>query len=79
MQWAYVVVRQEGYSSSYVMAPGQKGFIRDRLYNSGIIASLLASRGFTGPSEVFEGKFGFFSAYLGLENCKLNLLTKRLG
>jgi len=27
--------------------------------HSGIIASLLASRGFTGPSEVFEGKFGF--------------------
>ncbi len=47
--------------------------------HSGIIASLLASQGFTGPSEVFEGKLGFFSAYLGLENCKLDLLTRDLG
>lgn len=47
--------------------------------HSGIIASLLASQGFTGPSEVFEGNRGFFSAYLGLENCKLDLLTRDLG
>lgn len=47
--------------------------------HSGIVASLLASRGFTGPSEVFEGDLGFFSAYLGLENCRLNSLTEGLG
>ena len=47
--------------------------------HSGIIASILASRGFTGPSEVFEGDLGFFSGYLGLENCKLDFLTEGLG
>jgi 2-methylcitrate dehydratase PrpD len=47
--------------------------------HNGIVASELAFRGFTGPVEVFEGELGFFSAYLGLENCKLECLTEQLG
>ena len=47
--------------------------------HSGVIADLLASQGFTGPSEVFEGQLGFYAAYLGLENCKVNLVSEGLG
>ena len=47
--------------------------------HSGVIADLLASQGFTGPSEVFEGHLGFYAAYLGLENCKVNLVSEGLG
>jgi 2-methylcitrate dehydratase PrpD len=47
--------------------------------HSGVIADLLASQGFTGPSEVFEGQLGFYAAYLGLENCRLNLISEGLG
>jgi 2-methylcitrate dehydratase PrpD len=47
--------------------------------HSGIIASKLASNGFTGPLAIFEGELGFFAAHLGLENTKLNCLTKDLG
>jgi len=46
---------------------------------SGIVASLLASHGFIGPSEIFEGELGFFSCHLGLENCKIECLTENLG
>lgn len=31
----------------------------------GLLAAILASRGMTGPSPVFEGKFGFFKVALG--------------
>jgi len=31
--------------------------------HSGIVAALLAGEGFTGPSSILEGKFGFFQAY----------------
>jgi len=47
--------------------------------HSGIVASLLASHGFIGPSEIFEGDLGFFSCHLGLENCKIECLTENLG
>jgi len=47
--------------------------------HSGIMASKLASNGFTGPLEIFEGDLGFFSCHLGLENCRLDYLTKGLG
>jgi len=47
--------------------------------HSGIVASLLASHGFIGPTEIFEGKLGFFSCHLGLENCKIECLTENLG
>ena len=47
--------------------------------HSGIIASKLASNGFTGPLKIFEGELGFFSCHLGLENVKLDCLTRGLG
>ena len=47
--------------------------------HSGIIASKFASNGLTGPLEVFEGELGFFAGHLGLENVRLNCLTKNLG
>jgi len=47
--------------------------------HSGIIASKLASNGFLGPLEIFEGELGFFAAHLGLENVRLECLTKGLG
>jgi len=47
--------------------------------HSGIFASKLASNGFIGPLEIFEGKLGFFSCHLGLDNVKLDCLTKDLG
>ena len=31
--------------------------------HSGILAALLAQRGYTGPATVFEGKYGFLNAY----------------
>ncbi|TAK29556.1 MAG: MmgE/PrpD family protein [Chloroflexota bacterium] len=31
--------------------------------HSGLTAALLAERGYTGPSTVFEGRFGFYAAY----------------
>jgi len=46
--------------------------------HSGIIASKLASNGFTGPLAIFEGELGFFAAHLSLDNTKLNCLTKDL-
>jgi len=47
--------------------------------HSGIIASKLASNGFTGPLAIFEGELGFFASHLGLENVRLEYLTKDLG
>jgi len=35
--------------------------------NAGIVAARLARHGFTGPPTVFEGRFGFFQAYLSGE------------
>lgn len=35
--------------------------------NAGIVAARLARAGFTGPPTVFEGRFGFFQAYLSGE------------
>lgn len=37
----------------------------------GLLAAVLASRGMTGPSPVFEGKFGFFNVALGGEKFDL--------
>ena len=31
---------------------------------NGVLSALIASKGFTGAKEVFEGKFGFFNVYL---------------
>ena len=47
--------------------------------HSGILSALMASSGFTGPGEVFEGKAGVFSTHVNISKCKLNLLTESLG
>ena len=47
--------------------------------HSGIIASKLASNGFIGPLKIFEGELGLFACHLGLENVRLECLTKDLG
>ena len=33
--------------------------------HAGLVAALLARKGFTGPSTVFEGRFGFYRAHVG--------------
>ncbi len=59
-------------SSVKIMHPGWAA-------HSGIMASKLASNGFTGPLRVFEGELGFFACHLGLDNVKLDFLDKDLG
>jgi 2-methylcitrate dehydratase PrpD len=48
-----------------------------RAAEGGVLAAMLASKGFTGPESVLEGKFGFCSAYS--DNPELNKLTVGLG
>ena len=43
---------------------------------NGIVTALLASRGFTGPASVLEGKFGFLQAFS--DNFDLSKLTENL-
>ncbi len=47
--------------------------------HSGVIAATLAANGFTGPSTVFEGRFGFFRTHLGDTAYDLARVTKDLG
>lgn len=48
---------------------------------AGITAAALAKHGFVGPSRAYEGRFGFFNAFLGpyAANCDLGLATLGLG
>ncbi len=46
--------------------------------HSGAIAARLAQGGFTGPSSVFEGRFGFYQTFLG-ESVDLAPLLESLG
>jgi len=48
---------------------------------AGLTAALLAAEGFTGPSEVLEGKYGFFNALLSKdeETFQLDRITEGLG
>jgi 2-methylcitrate dehydratase PrpD len=46
---------------------------------SGIIASLFAQEGVTGPNTVFEGRYGFFKSYLPEGNYDLEETVKDLG
>lgn len=48
-----------------------------RAAEGGVLAAMLASKGFTGPESVLEGKFGFCSAYSN--NPDLSKLTIGLG
>jgi 2-methylcitrate dehydratase PrpD len=43
---------------------------------NGVLAAILASRGYTGPSTILEGRFGFLHAYTGSTN--LSPLTANL-
>jgi len=47
-----------------------------RAAEGGVVAALLASRGFTGPSTVFEGKYGYCRAFSDESN--LSKLTENL-
>ncbi|MEM2211430.1 MAG: MmgE/PrpD family protein [Nitrososphaerales archaeon] len=46
--------------------------------HSGIIAAQMASKGFTGPRTVFEGKFGIYKTYLSNESYNLERLCENL-
>lgn len=46
---------------------------------SGVVAAFLAKEGFSGPHSVFEGKQGFYRAYVGEGNYNISELTKDLG
>lgn len=46
---------------------------------SGIIASLFAREGVTGPNTVFEGRYGFFNSYLPDGNYDLEKTVQNLG
>jgi 2-methylcitrate dehydratase PrpD len=47
--------------------------------HAGIIAAQMASRGFTGPKTVFEGKFGLYRSHLGNARYNLTKLNGQLG
>ena len=47
--------------------------------HSGIIASYLASEGFTGPATVLEGRYGLFATHLGPGNYSMNRIVQKLG
>ncbi|VWB53099.1 MmgE/PrpD family protein [Burkholderia lata] len=46
---------------------------------SGIIASILAQEGVTGPNTVFEGRYGFFNSFLPEGNYDLKKAVANLG
>lgn len=48
---------------------------------AGITAAMLARQGFTGPTRVYEGKYGLFPSHAGerLPRCDYSLATKDLG
>jgi 2-methylcitrate dehydratase PrpD len=47
--------------------------------HAGIVAALLAARGFTGPASVFEGRHGFLKAYSAAPAGDIEVLLKALG
>ena len=47
--------------------------------HSGIIASYLASEGFTGPATVLEGRYGLFATHLGPGSYSMDRVVQRLG
>lgn len=71
-----VLINSMGICGS--MASGLQQFLHDgsdvkKLHpgwanHAGIYALLLAMRGFTGPTKVFDGKFGIWASYLGINN-----------
>lgn len=61
-------------SSTKRIHPGWAG-------HSGLVATRMAQHGFTGPKEIFEGRFGFYNLYItrNSDNCDLSQLTAGLG
>lgn len=47
--------------------------------HSGIIASYLASEGFTGPATVLEGRYGLFATHLGAGSYSMDRVVQKLG
>jgi len=47
--------------------------------HSGIIAGLLAQKGYDGPQRIYEGKMGLYSSYIGNGDFDLERLTQGLG
>jgi 2-methylcitrate dehydratase PrpD len=47
--------------------------------HSGIIASYLASEGFTGPATVLEGRYGLFATHLGPGSYSMDRVVQKLG
>jgi len=47
--------------------------------HSGIIASLMAQKGMTGPSTVFEGRFGLYKTHLGQTSLALEKVVAGVG
>ena len=46
---------------------------------NGVLAALLAKKGFTGTDEVLEGKFGFCQCFCGSDGYNLDKMTGNLG
>ncbi len=46
---------------------------------NGVLAALLAKKGFTGTEEAFEGQFGFFQCFCGSDGYDLEKMTVNLG
>ncbi len=73
-------------SASGNMQPTQEGAWAKRLHpglmgSAAITAASLARQGFTGPHEVYEGRYGLFPCFLGVHagDADLSLATQRLG
>ncbi len=47
--------------------------------HAGVVAATLGAHGFTGPSTIFEGRFGLFRTHLGDGEYDLSRVTKGLG
>lgn len=47
--------------------------------HGGIVAAQLAERGYAGPRSVFEGKRGFFHAYVGDADTRLDVIDRDFG
>ena len=60
-----VLSQVAGTTQTAVESPLSKHMQSGFAAKAGVLAALLAARGVTGVSEVFEGKFGFFRLYKG--------------
>jgi 2-methylcitrate dehydratase PrpD len=60
-------------------ATDTKAFHAGWAAKAGVTAAELAKRGFTGPSSVFEGRFGYYKAYVSPDAYDLGRLTQDLG